>query len=560
VLTGYDAYGIDFDLQALIANISGTVMNTTSGIPAYGVTISLYREDAGEHIFVEDTSTGIAGSYGFNDLSTGTYSVEIAAPQGYEADTINHEVTLVGSDVSGVDFNLHSLIAAITGTVMNVTLGEPAPGVPLVLYREENGSRSFVDDTVTSVNGTYGFADLVTAAYVVEIAPPIGFAADTISKEVALAGSNVAGVDFNLHALLASVSGTVTDVTSSAPAYGVTVALYREVNAEHLLVDDTITNAGGTYSFGGIYPNSYVVEIIVPIGFSADPPSREFELAGSDVSGMDFLLSALVAMNEAEGLGFWKHEANVILTGKGHLHENEDDIQTNFPQAIFDRFYGNEACPVHILGVTYVLSNGAPSALSVEAMQSTLSAGKGITSLDKAKMHYLTLLLNVVANKVGQQVKISQDKATVSQAIVRVRELIMSGTESDLAKAKSIAESINEGVMVAAGLIPSSTPNVYFTQQQPAPTVALNQNWPNPFNPTTTIGFTLEKAGNHELVVYDITGSVVKVLSKGQLSAGIHTVQWDGTNSRGKKVSSGTYFYRLRAGSREMTHKMILMR
>jgi hypothetical protein len=136
----------------------------------------------------------------------------------------------------------------------------------------------------------------------------------------------------------------------------------------------------------------------------------------------------------------------------------------------------------------------------------------------------------------------------------------MSGTESDLAKAKSIAESINEGVMVAAGLIPSSTPNVYFTQQQPAPTVALNQNWPNPFNPTTTIGFTLEKAGNRELVVYDITGSVVKVLSKGQLSAGIHTVQWDGTNSRGKKVSSGTYFYRLRAGSREMTHKMILMR
>jgi hypothetical protein len=248
-----------------------------------------------------------------------------------------------------------------------------------------------------------------------------------------------------------------------------------------------------------------------------------------------------------------------VLTGKGKLHEDESDVETSFPQAIFDHFFSHATEAIQIQGVTFSLVDGAPAPLSVEEMQKTLSAGKGITSLDKAKMHYLVLLLNVVSNKVGQQVVISEDGANVSQAITRIRDLIASGAEAALSSAKTIAESINEGILVPAGLIPTGTPVIYYTGERPT-RVVLNQNWPNPFNPTTTIGFTLEKAGYHELAVYDISGAVVKVLSRGPLCAGTHTVQWDGTNSRGQKVATGMYFYRLKSSGAVHKNKMVLLR
>ena len=89
---------------------------------------------------------------------------------------------------------------------------------------------------------------------------------------------------------------------------------------------------------------------------------------------------------------------------------------------------------------------------------------------------------------------------------------------------------------------------------------ALRQNYPNPFNPTTRIEFTLPKAMNAELVVYDLTGRRVKTLVNEEKHAGQHFVQWDGTNSAGRSVSSGTYFYKLTAGSFTKVEKMMLVR
>ncbi len=89
---------------------------------------------------------------------------------------------------------------------------------------------------------------------------------------------------------------------------------------------------------------------------------------------------------------------------------------------------------------------------------------------------------------------------------------------------------------------------------------SLRQNYPNPFNPTTRIEFTLPKAMKAELVVYDLTGRRVKTLVNEEKHAGQHFVQWDGTNSVGRSVSSGTYFYKLTAGSFTKVEKMMLVR
>jgi hypothetical protein len=89
---------------------------------------------------------------------------------------------------------------------------------------------------------------------------------------------------------------------------------------------------------------------------------------------------------------------------------------------------------------------------------------------------------------------------------------------------------------------------------------ALQQNYPNPFNPHTTIRFSVPREGVVSLRVYDVAGRLVATLADRRYAAGPHTVAWDGTNSRGGPVASGIYFYKLAAGDRVSTRKMLLLR
>ena len=76
---------------------------------------------------------------------------------------------------------------------------------------------------------------------------------------------------------------------------------------------------------------------------------------------------------------------------------------------------------------------------------------------------------------------------------------------------------------------------------------ALEQNVPNPFNPTTTIRFTLEKAVHVTISIHDVKGRRITTLIDDVRSAGPHEVLWVGANASGASVSSGVYFYRMRA-------------
>jgi hypothetical protein len=89
---------------------------------------------------------------------------------------------------------------------------------------------------------------------------------------------------------------------------------------------------------------------------------------------------------------------------------------------------------------------------------------------------------------------------------------------------------------------------------------ALYQNVPNPFNPTTTITYDVPAGGTRvSLDVYDVRGRLVARLVDGRQSPGRKQVTWDGTDRRGQHVSSGVYFYRLRAPGFQRTRKMVLV-
>lgn len=94
-----------------------------------------------------------------------------------------------------------------------------------------------------------------------------------------------------------------------------------------------------------------------------------------------------------------------------------------------------------------------------------------------------------------------------------------------------------------------------------SPIVAsLAQNQPNPFNPTTTIRYTLSEQQSAALTIHDVNGRLVRTLVDEVQSHGQHEATWDGRDDRGQGVSSGVYFYRLQAGKLTMTRKMVLLK
>ena len=88
----------------------------------------------------------------------------------------------------------------------------------------------------------------------------------------------------------------------------------------------------------------------------------------------------------------------------------------------------------------------------------------------------------------------------------------------------------------------------------------LHQNYPNPFNPVTNINLELSKTTNVSLEVYNLLGQRVRMLYSGTHAAGLHQFEWDATNDASNKVASGVYFYRLSAGEKGQTRKMVLLR
>lgn len=85
-------------------------------------------------------------------------------------------------------------------------------------------------------------------------------------------------------------------------------------------------------------------------------------------------------------------------------------------------------------------------------------------------------------------------------------------------------------------------------------------NYPNPFNPSTTIQFNLPQETHVKLQIFDMLGRHVQTLVNREMGAGIHSAEWDGRNSRGKEVAAGSYLARLNAGESSQSIRLSLIR
>ena len=151
------------------------------------------------------------------------------------------------------------------------------------------------------------------------------------------------------------------------------------------------------------------------------------------------------------------------------------------------------------------------------------------------------------------------------------------GNESDLALVHydgaewiDVTTSIDEVSNIICGTTTSLSPFAIAEptssvsvgdQDMPLPAVYdLAQNYPNPFNPSTSIEFSLQERSEVTVSVFDLLGRRLITLLNGMKPAGIHRIEWDGTDASGKAAATGIYFYRLQAGDFIETRKMLLLK
>ena len=115
-----------------------------------------------------------------------------------------------------------------------------------------------------------------------------------------------------------------------------------------------------------------------------------------------------------------------------------------------------------------------------------------------------------------------------------------------------IMTTAGEARLGGAAVAASSIPRVVHNE--------LAQNHPNPFNPTTTISYSIAKRGHVVVAVYAVDGRRVRTLVDEVQSSDIYRVSWDGTDNRGSKVASGVYFYRISSPQFSATKKMVLLK
>lgn len=179
------------------------------------------------------------------------------------------------------------------------------------------------------------------------------------------------------------------------------------------------------------------------------------------------------------------------------------------------------------------LSNPFDDALKYQALTSGFSAGDNFTRTDLA--HFVST---------GPYMIGPQDS-------VKALFVVMAGNQlSDLQRSMDLARETLDSAI-------NSTP-----AQNPALPTAyeLAQNFPNPFNPETTIEYGLPASAHATLEVYNLLGQKVVTLASGAHQGRRYRVVWNGENDNGESVASGMYLYRLKSGREIITRKMLLLR
>ncbi|MCX8207147.1 MAG: carboxypeptidase regulatory-like domain-containing protein [Methanothrix sp.] len=295
-LTDSDVTGINFGNRARTYSISGTLFDdkNNNGVNdsepgVKGWEVRLTRPDATESV----ATTGEDGSYRFENLTPGVYTLRVVLQAGWNASVSSKEVSITDADQSGMDFGVQMIGFTISGRVFSdldangANDGEPGlSGWTVKLTMPDGSERT----AVTAGDGFYSFDRLGPGSYKVEAVKQDGWsqtAPKTGAHTVEVKDSSVPNIDFG-YAGLRSISGMVfNDINANgvrdegeSGVRGWSVTLVQGGNVTAM----TETGADGSYKFEGLSPGNYRVEMIPQDGWRATTESKDIQLETADVS------------------------------------------------------------------------------------------------------------------------------------------------------------------------------------------------------------------------------------------------------------------------------------
>ena len=354
-----------------------------------------------------------------------------------------------------------------------------------------------------------------------------------------------------------SICGTVFDECLSTTVANITVDL---VNSAGSFEGAAVTDGNGEYCFLELLSDEYTVSIVTPLGFTVDAETKVINLGPAEHATVDFHLYCQEIEPEQRTIGYWKHQANALVTGKGNPHETMADM-IMYMHGIREHFNEHLYNPVIVFEVE--VGPDATAADSLLALRQMLKVNHGKNMLERAKQQMIALLLNVSSLKLSQAEIISEDGANVSQAITYCNEIITDQAAGvDYEVAKTIADEINNGRTVAAGVIPLDTEIIWYSIDS-RDIVQVMDMRPNPFSSVVSVKYMVpDTHANREasLEVFDVRGRMIYQSGQLDLSPGEHEIHWTGQDALGNKVASGTYFMMIRSRDGISSRKVTVLR
>jgi hypothetical protein len=383
--------------------------------------------------------------------------------------------------------------------------------------------------------------------------------------------STIASVEFP------PITGTITSGCTGEPLYGVPVSLLSGGD----VLAHTYTGVDGTYMFENLAPANYIVSIATPLGYY----NAEDQAAVPGAS-VDFVLECKPTDPVCDGdsgahhyyddhddhycsprtQSFWKNEVASALYG----------YRTRVPKAtlvlyldtIYEHFSQNAIHPIPLYDEAPTASTNTKLYDAKRILYENVGTSSDYDRDARAKL--LALMFNVVDGRLNPASTASVDGRTVSQVLTFAWDLINnvssvpSGvtlgwyTPSRDQLAAYLVNKLSEEEVIPAGYIPDTVPNIAYNEpvtgvKPVAIRTVLMPAMPNPMGAAgADIRFSLARAGEVRLDVFDTQGRLVSTLFEGFADEGETSIRWTGSN-----VASGVYFTRLTSAEGTFTQKLI---